>query len=133
MDFPCIPLGGNKNAALQLPAGKVYLSPMIDCVDGMVVSGSIRTRPDAELINTMLDAAITKLNDSEVQPVVHSDRGAHGGFNRSSPHWVVEQILGTRSRLQLASSNPAFCAVYCSMSGPRPESPAHSSETDLCL
>ena len=24
----------------QIPAGKVYLSPMIDCFDGMVVSGS---------------------------------------------------------------------------------------------
>jgi len=42
----------------QIPAGKVYLSPMIDCFDGMVVSWSIGTRPDAELVNTMLDAAI---------------------------------------------------------------------------
>ena len=38
----------------QIPAGKVYLSPMIDCFDGMVVSWSIGTRPDAELVNTML-------------------------------------------------------------------------------
>ena len=29
----------------QIPAGKVYLSPMIDCFDGMVVSWSIGTRP----------------------------------------------------------------------------------------
>lgn len=42
----------------QIPAGKVYLSPMIDCFDGMVVSWSIGTRPDAQLVNTMLDAAI---------------------------------------------------------------------------
>ena len=42
----------------QIPAGKVYLSPMIDCFDGMVVSWSIGTRPNAELVNTMLDAAI---------------------------------------------------------------------------
>ena len=42
----------------QIPAGKVYLSPMLDCFDGMVVSWSIGTRPDAELVNTMLDAAI---------------------------------------------------------------------------
>ena len=42
----------------QIPAGKVYLSPMIDCFDGMVVSWSIGTRPDAELVNMMLDAAI---------------------------------------------------------------------------
>lgn len=31
----------------QIPAGKVYLSPMMDCFDGMVVSWSIGTRPDA--------------------------------------------------------------------------------------
>ena len=42
----------------QIAAGKVYLSPMIDCFDGQVVSWSIGTRPDAELVNTMLDAAI---------------------------------------------------------------------------
>ena len=42
----------------QIPAGKVYLSPIIDCFDGMVVSWTIGTSPDAELVNTMLDAAI---------------------------------------------------------------------------
>lgn len=31
----------------HLPAGKVYLSPMIDCFDGLVVSWSVTTRPDA--------------------------------------------------------------------------------------
>ena len=30
----------------QIPAGKVYLSPIIDCFDGMVVSWTIGTRPD---------------------------------------------------------------------------------------
>ena len=45
----------------QIPAGKVHLSLMIDCFDGMVVSWSIGTRPHAELVNTMLDAAIDKV------------------------------------------------------------------------
>lgn len=31
----------------HLPAGKVYLSPMIDCFDDLVVSWSVSTRPDA--------------------------------------------------------------------------------------
>ena len=61
----------------QIPAGKVYLSPMIDCFDGQVVSWSIGTRPDAELVNTMLDAAIETVASSDNKPVVHSDRGAH--------------------------------------------------------
>lgn len=41
----------------QIPGGKVFLSPLIDCFGGLVVSWSIGTRPDAELVNTMLDAA----------------------------------------------------------------------------
>ena len=61
----------------QIPAGKVYLSPMIDCFDGMVVSWSTGTRPKAELVNTMLDAAIDKVTARGNWPVVHSDRGGH--------------------------------------------------------
>lgn len=54
-----------------------YLSPMIDCFDGMVVSWSIGTRPDAELVNTMLDAAIESVSSTSERPLVHSDRGPH--------------------------------------------------------
>ena len=61
----------------QIPAGKVYLSPVIDCFDGLVVSWSIGTSPDAELVNTMLDAAVETVVDSIDRPVVYSDRGAH--------------------------------------------------------
>ncbi|MFW5333263.1 IS3 family transposase [Hydrogenophaga sp. ZJX-1] len=32
----------------QIPAGKVYLSPVIDCFDGMVVSWTLGTRPDSD-------------------------------------------------------------------------------------
>ena len=60
----------------HIPAGKVYLSPIIDCFDGMAVSWAIGTCPDAELVNTMLDDAICKLTEEE-HPIVHSDRGCH--------------------------------------------------------
>ena len=60
----------------HIPAGKVYLSPIIDCFDGLPVAWTIGTHPDAELVNTMLDNAITTLKDDE-KPLVHSDRGAH--------------------------------------------------------
>lgn len=49
----------------HIPAGKVYLSPIIDCFDGMVVSWTIGTSPNAELVNTMLKDAINTLNTSE--------------------------------------------------------------------
>lgn len=60
----------------QIPSGKIYLSPMIDCFDGLAVSWTIGTRPDAELVNAMLDEAIETLSESQ-RPMVHSDRGAH--------------------------------------------------------
>ena len=60
----------------QLPAGKVWLSPVVDCFDGKVISWSLSTRPDAELVNTMLDSAVETLNAGE-RPVIHSDRGGH--------------------------------------------------------
>ncbi|MET3493983.1 transposase-like protein [Variovorax boronicumulans] len=48
----------------QIPAGKVYLSPIIDCFDGLVISWSIGEHPNAELVNTMLDAAIETVADA---------------------------------------------------------------------
>lgn len=80
----------------QIPAGKVYLSPMVDCFDGMVVSWSIGTRPDAELVNTMLDAAIEKVAASGDRPLVHSDRGGHyrwpGWLSRISEAKLVRSM-----------------------------------------
>jgi transposase InsO family protein/transposase-like protein len=80
----------------QIPAGKVYLSPMIDCYDGMVVSWSIATRPDADLVNTMLDAAIETVAASSDRPVVHSDRGGHyrwpGWLSRMSDAKLVRSM-----------------------------------------
>lgn len=68
----------------QLPAGKVYLSPMIDCFDGMVVSWSIGTSPDAGMVNAMLDNAISILAAND-RPVVHSDHGSHYRW----PGWIA--------------------------------------------
>jgi len=65
------------------PAGKVYLSPMLDCFDGMAVSWSIGTSPDAEMANSMLDSAIATLGEND-RPVVHSDRGSHYRW----PGWI---------------------------------------------
>lgn len=60
----------------HIPAGKIYLSPIVDCFDGLIVSWTIGTSPDAELVNTMLDNAITTLKPKEC-PIIHSDRGFH--------------------------------------------------------
>lgn len=91
----------------QIPAGKVYLSPMIDCYDGMVVSWSIGTRPDAELVNTMLDAAIETVAASSDRPVVHSDRGGHYRW----PGWLSRisnaKLVRSMSRKGCSPDNAA--------------------------
>ena len=69
----------------QISAGKVYLSPIIDCFDGLVISWSIGMRPDAEFVNTMLDAAIETVAARNSRPVIHSDRGAHYRW----PGWLT--------------------------------------------
>ncbi len=78
----------------HIPAGKIYLSPIIDCFDGLPVSWTIGTSPDADLVNTMLDNAIGMLNENE-HPIVHSDRGAHYRW----PGWIerMENAGLTRS------------------------------------
>ena len=48
-----------------IQAGKVYLSPIMDCFDGVPVDWSIGTAPNAELPNSMLRVAISTLKPSE--------------------------------------------------------------------
>ena len=45
---------------------------MVDCFDGMVVGWTICSRPNADLVNSMLDRVIANCH-----PTVHSDRGCH--------------------------------------------------------
>ena len=67
----------------RIPAGTVYLSPVIDCFDGMVVSWTAGTSPSAGLVNEMLDLATETLKRDE-RPVIHSDRGCHYRW----PGWI---------------------------------------------
>jgi len=91
----------------QIPAGKVYLSPVIDCFDGLVISWSIGTHSDAELVNTMLDAAIETVVDTNDRPVVHSDRGAHYRW----PGWLSRigdaKLIRSMSRKGCSPDNAA--------------------------
>ncbi len=91
----------------QIPAGKVYLSPMIDCFDGMVVSWSIGKSPDAELVNTMLDAAVETVTESDNRPIVHSDRGGHYRW----PGWLSRiaeaNLIRSMSRKACSPDNAA--------------------------
>ena len=68
----------------KLPSGeKAYLSPVIDCFDGLVVSWRIGRRPDAALANGSLEDACGTLAPGQ-HPVCHSDRGCHYRW----PGWI---------------------------------------------
>ena len=91
----------------QIPAGKVYLSPMIDCFDGLVVSWTIGTRPDSGLVNTMSDAAFASVASNESRPIIHSDRDAH----YRCPGWLTRmhdaKLIRSMSRKGCSPDNAA--------------------------
>ncbi|MBT1167319.1 IS3 family transposase [Bifidobacterium simiarum] len=62
---------------------KCWLSPVIDCFDGMVVSWTLSRSPNARMANRMLLDAVATLGNDE-RPVIHSDRGVHYRW----PEWI---------------------------------------------
>ena len=58
------------------PAGKICLSPIVDCFDGILSYWTISTTPNSVLVNDILDGAISRLKETE-RPIIHSDRGCH--------------------------------------------------------
>lgn len=94
-----------------IPAGKVYLSPIVDCFDGMIVTWTIGTSPNAELVNSMLDNAINKLDKNE-HPIVHSDRGCHYRW----PGWIERMdnadLIRSMSKKGCSPDNSACEGVF---------------------
>jgi len=84
-----------------IPAGKAYLSPIVDCFDGMLSAWKISTVPDANLVNSMLDDAIASLKE-EQHPLVHTDRGCHYRW----PGWI--------SRMEKAGLKRSMSKKGCS-------------------
>ena len=62
---------------------KAYLSPVIDCYDGLVVAWRIGRRPSAALANGSLEDACGTLSPGQ-HPVCRSDRGCHYRW----PGWI---------------------------------------------
>lgn len=53
---------------------KLYLSPVIDLFNGEVISYTLSERPVMQMVTTMLEKALTKLNPGDA-PVLHTDQG----------------------------------------------------------
>lgn len=80
---------------------------IIDCFDGLVVSWSLGTTPDAELVNAMLDTAIETVANGSNRTIVHSDRGAHYRW----PGWLSRidgaRLIRSMSRKACSPDNAA--------------------------
>jgi len=61
---------------LAFPAGKLYLSAVVDCFDGFLVGARVARRPRSEVADSSLADACARLATGE-HPVTHSDRGVH--------------------------------------------------------
>lgn len=85
----------------SIPAGKIYLSPVVDCFDGLIPCWKIGSTPDAELVNRMLDDAIKMLKEGE-HPLLHTDRGCHYRW----PGWI--------SRMEAAGLQRSMSRKGCS-------------------
>ena len=84
-----------------IPAGKVYLSPAVDCFDGMLVTWRISEHPNADLVNGMLDDVIANIG-AKSKPIIHTDRGCHYRW----PGWIERMKINgyTRSMSQKGCS-----------------------------
>nr|WP_280512672.1 IS3 family transposase [Corynebacterium vitaeruminis] len=54
--------------------GKLYLSPLVDLFDGMVISATAGCHPTTELAVVMLEEGLATLEEKSC-PIVHTDRG----------------------------------------------------------
>ena len=69
----------------SIPAGKLYLCPVLDCFDGSIVSWTTSASPNAEMASSMLEAAIRLTRPSErAHLIIHSDCGCHYRW----PGWI---------------------------------------------
>jgi putative transposase len=72
----------------------------------MVVSWTIGTSPDAELVNTMLDTAVASLTDKQ-RPIVHSDRGSHYRWPGWMERMQTNQLTRSMSKKGCTPDNAA--------------------------
>lgn len=56
---------------------KIYLSYLIDCFDGKVVAYSTSKNPDNNLVEEMIDKALSSLGKQPKDLTIHTDRGGH--------------------------------------------------------
>lgn len=88
----------------SIPAGKPYLSPVLDCFDGAIVSWTTSTSPNAEMADSMLRAALDAATDRERRHlVIHSGCGCHHRW----PEWIgICEEAGTARSMSRKGCSP---------------------------
>lgn len=76
-----------------IPAGKVYLSPTVDCFDGMIPAWRISSTPDATLVNDMLDDAVCTLDGTEHPLYILTEAVTTAG-PAGYPEWKLQDFNG---------------------------------------
>ena len=62
----------------EIPACKLYLSPILGCFDSAIVGRTVLRTPNTETANSMLHVAIlTTTGQQRSHPMIHSDCGRH--------------------------------------------------------
>ena len=113
-------------------SGWLYLAVVVELFSRKVVGWAMAPSMPAQLVCEALSMAIASRQPTPGL-LVHSDRGAQDGFNRSSQHRVALRILGTHSVLQPGFSSLTFCEACYSRCLPPLESPARSIDKGQCL
>jgi len=112
--------------------GWLYLAVVLDLYSRKVVGWSMAPTMPADLVMSALTMALQQRQPAPGL-VLHSDRGNQDGFNPSSQHLIIEQILDSRPGLRQVSSNQAFFGAWYSVHWQRPGSLERSNGIGLCL
>jgi putative transposase len=90
--------------------GKVYCAVVLDTFSRRVVGWSIDASQTAALVTNALGVAIAN-RDPQAGGIIHSDHGVQGGFNWSSQHPVVMEVLSGSSTASGRSGGPSETSV----------------------
>lgn len=94
----------------SIPSDKVYLSPVIDCLDGLPVAWTVGTHPDEKLVNEILLKATAQLKPSQ-HPIIHFYRGTHYRWTK----WItLTETAGLQRSMskKACPTNNSACEVF---------------------
>ncbi len=91
--------------------GVLWLASVRDVFSNKVVGWDSSSRATTELVCSALDYAIFSRDVRDGQLIHHSDKGCQGGFNWSSQHLVITEVLGGSSTASSRSSDPPETSV----------------------